>query len=54
MRELISVSVSNTTRLLEINVMADSADKAKAIMDEMLVHLDAVCNSIEQTVGTHP
>lgn len=22
-------------------------------MDEMLVHLDAVCNSIEQTVGTH-
>lgn len=53
MRELISVSVNNTTRLLEINVMADSADKAKAIMDEMLVHLDAVCNSIEQTVGTH-
>lgn len=53
MRELISVSVNNTTRLLEINVMADSADKAKAIMDEMLVHLDAVCNSIEQTVGTY-
>ena len=32
MRELISVSVNNATRLLEMNVMADSADKAKAIM----------------------
>ncbi len=42
MRELISVSVDNDTRLLTITTYGEDADEASRIMDLMLKRMEAV------------
>ena len=53
MRELISVSVDNDTRLLTITTYGEDADEASRIMDLMLKRMEAVRENIETTVGDH-
>ena len=53
MRELISVSVDNATRLLTITTYGEDADEAGRIMDLMLKRMEAVRENIETTVGDH-
>ena len=53
MRELISVSVDNATRLLTITTYGEDADEASRIMDLMLKRMEAVRENIETTVGDH-
>ena len=53
MRELISVSVDNATRLLTITTYGEDADEASRIMDLMLKRMEAVRENIETTVGGH-
>lgn len=53
MRELISVSVDNDTRLLTITTYGEDADEASRIMDLMLKRMEAVRENIETTVGNH-
>ena len=53
MRELISVSVDNDTRLLTITTYGEDADEASRIMDLMLKRMEAVRENIEMTVGGH-
>ncbi len=53
MRELIGVSGDSSTRLLTINVNADSEEKADAILDAMLSQLESLYGTIESTVGHH-
>ena len=53
MRELISVSVDNDTRLLTITTYGEDADEAGRIMDLMLKRMEAVRENIETTVGDH-
>lgn len=53
MRELISVSVDNDTRLLTITTYGEDADEAGRIMDLMLKRMEAVRENIETTVGGH-
>ena len=53
MRELISVSVDNATRLLTITTYGEDADEASRIMDLMLKRMEAVRENIEMTVGGH-
>ena len=53
MRELISVSVDNDTRLLTITTYGEDADEASRIMDLMLERMEAVRENIETTVGNH-
>mgnify|MGYP004484802129 CR=1 FL=1 len=52
MRELISVSVDNATRLLTITTYGEDADEASRIMDLMLKRMEVVRENIETTVLT--
>lgn len=53
MRELVGVSVDESTRILSIGTKAKDAQTASAIMDAVLKRVDAVRDTIETTVGNH-
>lgn len=53
LRELVSVSSDDATRLVRINVTADTAERASAILDAMQERLNALYETINSTIGNH-